>query len=73
MTTLEKIPTAQGDKYATSCLLEYNFFNKYQKMIGKDLSFEADPNLMLVQKQYNKLILKEIQPEKEMQIQQCFS
>ena len=28
----------QGDDYTTSCLLDYNYFNKYWKMIAIDLS-----------------------------------
>ena len=26
---IQKFVTGQGDDYATSCLLDYNFFNKY--------------------------------------------
>ena len=29
--------TGQGDDYATGCLLNYNYFNNYYKMIGIDL------------------------------------
>ena len=42
-----KIATGQGDDYTTGCLLDYNYFNNYYKMIAKDLSkqqaFDADP------------------------------
>ena len=30
--------TGQGDDYTTSCLLDYNYFNKYCKMIAIDSS-----------------------------------
>ena len=41
----------QGDVYQiTSCLLDYNYFNKYYKMIAIDLSkqqaLDADPKAM---------------------------
>ena len=39
-----KTATGQGDDYTTGCLLYYNYFNKYYKMIRR---------------QYNKLILQE--------------
>ena len=39
--------TSQGDNYVTTCLLDYNCFNKYFKMIATDLSkqqaLDADP------------------------------
>ena len=42
-----KIATGQRDDYTTSCLLDYNYFNKHYKMIPIDLSkqqaFDADP------------------------------
>ena len=45
---IRKIATVQADDYTTSCLLDYNYFNKYHKMIATDLSkqqaLEADPN-----------------------------
>ena len=41
------IAVGQGDDYATGCLLDYNCFNNYHKMIGIDLSkqqvLNADP------------------------------
>ena len=41
------IATGQRDDYTTSCLLDYNYFNKHYKMIPIDLSkqqaFDADP------------------------------
>ena len=43
----QKIATGQGDDYATVCLLNYNYFNKHNKMIAIDLSkqqaLDADP------------------------------
>ena len=42
-----KIVTDQGNDCMTSCLLDYNYFNKYYKMIAIDLSkqqaLDADP------------------------------
>ena len=44
---IQKIGTGQGDDYATGCLLDYNYFKKYYKMIAIDLSkqqtLDADP------------------------------
>ena len=34
---IRKIETGEVDDYTTSCLLDYNYFNKYYKMIAKDL------------------------------------
>ena len=53
---IRKIAIGQIDDYTTDCLLNYNYFNNYYKMIAIDLSkqqaFDADP------KHYNKLILQ---------------
>ena len=42
-----KIASDQGDNYTTSCLLDYNYFGNYYKMIAIDLSkqqaLDADP------------------------------
>ena len=35
---IQKIATVQGDDYTTGCLLNYNCFNNYDKMIAIDLS-----------------------------------
>ena len=35
---IQKIVTAQGDDYTTSCLSDYNYFNKYYITIEIDLS-----------------------------------
>ena len=34
---IQKIATGQGDDYTTGCLLDYNYFNNYYKMIPVDL------------------------------------
>ena len=34
---IQKIATGQGDDYATGCLLDYNYFKRYFKMIAIDL------------------------------------
>ena len=55
---IRKITAGQGDDYTTGCLLDYNYFNRYYKIIVIDLSKEqalyADPKVC------NKLILQEI-------------
>ena len=42
-----KIKAGQGDDYTTGCLLEYNYFKKYYKMIAISISeqqaLDADP------------------------------
>ena len=42
-----KIATGQGDDYTTGCLLDYNHFKNYYKMLATDLSkqqaLDADP------------------------------
>ena len=35
---IRNIATGQGDGYATGCLLDYNYFNNYYKMIAIDFS-----------------------------------
>ena len=44
---IQQIETGSGDDYATGCLLDYNYFKKYYKMIAIDLSkqqaLEGDP------------------------------
>ena len=54
---IRKIAAGQGDDYTTGCLLDYTYFEKYQKMIAVDLSkqqvLDADLN------QSNKLILQQ--------------
>ena len=44
---IKKIATGQGDDWSTACLLDYNYFKDYCKMIAIDLSkqqaLDADP------------------------------
>ena len=44
---IRKIATSQGDDYTTGCLLDYDCFTNYYKMIATDLSKQqvlyADP------------------------------
>ena len=44
---IRKITIGQGDYYTTGCLLDYNYFNNYYKMIAIDLSkqqaLDVDP------------------------------
>ena len=44
---IRKISTGQGGDYITGCLLDYNYFKSYYKMIASDLSrqraLDADP------------------------------
>ena len=54
---IRKITTGQGDDYSTGFLLDYNYFNNYYKIIAMDLNTK---HLMLIQKQYRKLILLKI-------------
>ena len=35
---IRKIATDQGDDYAVGCLLDYNYFNNFYKMIAIDFS-----------------------------------
>ena len=47
---IRKISTERGDNYATGCLMDYNYFKSYYKMIAIDLSkqqaLDADPRAM---------------------------
>ena len=47
----QKIRTGRGDDYTTGCLLDYNYFHNYYKMVAIDLirqyALDADPNAML--------------------------
>ena len=47
---IRKITTGQGDDYATSCLIDYSYFENHYKMIAIDLSkqedLEADPRVI---------------------------
>ena len=35
---IRNIATGQGDYYTSGCLLDYNYYNNYYKMIAIDLS-----------------------------------
>ena len=37
MKTFKKFATGQGNDYRTGCLLDYNYFKNYYKMIAIDL------------------------------------
>ena len=50
---IQKITTGQEDDYRSSCLLDYNYFNKCYK-ISKQLALDTDPAVT------QKLILQEI-------------
>ena len=39
-----KIPYGQGDDDTTSCLLDYNYFNNYYKVIAIDLNKQQEVN-----------------------------
>ena len=45
--SIQKTATGQGDDYTTGCLLGYNYFKGYYKMIAIDFSkqqaLDADP------------------------------
>ena len=47
---IRKISTGHGDDYTTGCLLDYNYFESYYKIIATDLSkqqaLDADPKAM---------------------------
>ena len=47
MITFEKFQRDQRDDYITGCLLDYNYFKKYYKMIAINLSkqqaLDSDP------------------------------
>ena len=47
---IQKIATGQGNDYTTSCLLDYDCFEKHYKMIETDLSKQqardADPRVI---------------------------
>ena len=53
--SIQKSSTGQGEDYTTGCLLDYNYLQEHYKMISLDLNKK---NLILIQNQYNKLILE---------------
>ena len=50
MILFKKLQKGQRNDYTTGCLLDYNYFNNYYKMIAIDLSkqqeLDADPQAM---------------------------
>ena len=54
---IRKNAIGQGDDYTTDCLLDYNYFKYYYKMIA--VGFNEQQTLDADQNQYNKLILQE--------------
>ena len=53
--SIQKSSAGQGEDYTTGCLLDYNYLQEHYKTISLDLNKK---NLILIQKQYNKLILE---------------
>ena len=55
--------TGQGDHYTTGCLLDFNYFNNYYKMIVIDLSkqqaLDADPKA-IQQSNFNRNLEKNV-------------
>ena len=47
---IRKVSTGYGDDYTTGCLLDYDYFKKYDKIIAIDLSkqqaLDADPKVI---------------------------
>ena len=47
---MKTIKTSQGDHYTTGCLLDYNYFKKYYKMVAIDFikqqSLDAEPKVV---------------------------
>ena len=44
------ITIGHGDDYSNGCILDYNYFNNYYKIVTMDLNNKYK---MLIQKQYN--------------------
>ena len=68
MITLERLKNGQGDNYTTGCLLDYLdylYIKELYKLIAIDLSKQQ--KLMLIEKQYDKLILLENQKKQKKQ------
>ena len=45
---IQKLAASQGDHYTTDCLLDYNCFKKYYKMIPIDLSKQQALDFILL-------------------------
>ena len=65
---IRKMAVDQGDVYTAGCLLNYTYFKECYKIIEIEVNGK---HLILIQKQYTKLILPQLYIEIEMQ--QCFS
>ena len=65
---VRKISTGQGDYNATGCLLDYSYFKENYKLMAIDLK-KNSKHQILIQEQFNKLILQQIL--KKVEIQQC--
>ena len=65
---IRKLATGQGYDYTISCLLDYSYFKENYKMIALDLT-KLQGHQMLIQEQFKKSFLQQIQMEQE--IQQC--
>ena len=46
--SIQKLATSQRDDYTTNCLLDYNCFKKYYKMIPIDLSKQQALDFILL-------------------------
>ena len=70
---IREIATGQGDDYTTGCLLDYNYFKNYYKVIAVDLSKQQ--GFMLILNQFKKLILLQTQKKykKHLEIQKSIS
>ena len=55
---IQKIVIGQGGYYTTGYLLDYSYFNSYYEL-QQQISVN-NKRLMMIQKQYKKLILQEI-------------
>ena len=60
--SIRKIAIGQGSDYRTGFLIDYPYFKENYKMIVVD-----SKHLMLIQKQYNKLILRQIYVDQDRQ------
>ena len=65
MKLYRKIATGKGDDYTNGCLLDYIYFKNHCKMIVVDL--RSNKYQIVTPKQFNKLILQQMQIEKEIQ------
>ena len=53
---VREIRIGQGNDYTTDCVLDYSYFKENYKLIAIDLSKQKGlKDLMLIQKQYNKI------------------